>query len=120
MNQIKDRKWFKSQFRGLFKACRLRREEAIFVDTDPSSPSSRLLKHQKNHARAERDINSVYAGILVASAECVPLGILQRTSFMWWLFAVACERLLPAVILSQRMQSTGIMQTLSLVTHTHG
>ena len=66
------------KFRSLVKACRLRREEATFEETDSSSSSAKLLKHQKNHARTERAIHSIYAGLLVASAECLPLGALQR------------------------------------------
>ena len=66
------------KFRSLLKACRLRKEEALFEGADASSTSSKLLKHQKNHARTERAILSIYAGLLVASAECLPLGALQR------------------------------------------
>ena len=55
----------------------MRREEATFEDSDTSSPASKLLKHEKNHARTERAVHSIYAGLLVASAECLPLGILQ-------------------------------------------
>ena len=69
---------------GLFRAARLRREEAIFENTDPSSSSSKLLKHQKNWERTSRAVNSIYAGLAVALAECVPLGILQ--SMHWPLF----------------------------------
>ena len=69
------------KFRLLVKACRLRHQEATFQETDSSSPSAKLLKHQKNHARTERAIHSIYAGLLVASAECLPLGALQRTPF---------------------------------------
>ena len=60
----------------------MRREEATFEDSDPSSSASKLLKHQKNHARTERAIHSIYAGLLVASAECLPLGILQSMRSM--------------------------------------
>ena len=66
------------KFRSLVKACRLRREEATFEESDSSSPSAKLLKHQKNHENTERAIHSIYAGLLVASAECLPLGALQR------------------------------------------
>lgn len=55
------------------------------------------MKHEKNHARTERAVHSIYAGLLVASAECLPLGILQ-------------------IILAQRMGATSIMQTFSLIT----
>ena len=62
---------------ALFRAARLRHEEALFENTDPSSPSSKLLKRKKIHERMSRTINGIYAGLAVAAAECVPLGILQ-------------------------------------------
>ena len=62
---------------GLFRAARLRREEALFENADPSSSSSKLLKHQKNRERTSRAVKGIYAGVAVAIAECVPLGILQ-------------------------------------------
>ena len=59
---------------ALFRAAHLRQAEALFDDTDPSSPASKLLKHKKNHERMSRTINGIYAGLAVAAAECVPLG----------------------------------------------
>ena len=60
---------------ALFRAARLRQAEALFDDTDPSSPASKLLKHKKNHERMSRTIKGIYAGLAVAAAECVPLGV---------------------------------------------
>jgi hypothetical protein len=70
---------------ALFRAARLRHTEALFENTDPSSPAFKLLKHQKNHERISRTVNGIYAGVAVAAAECMPLGILQSMHLLFWL-----------------------------------
>ena len=102
---------------ALFRAARLRQAEALFDDTDPSSPASKLLKHKKNHERMSRTINGIYAGLAVAAAECVPLGVLQRIRLLFLFIERHVESFVSAVMLSQRVAADqGIMATLSLIT----
>ena len=75
---------------ALFRAARLRQAEALFQDTDPSSSASKLLKHKKNHERISRTVNEIYAGVAVAAAECMPLGILQSIHLLFW-FIGSCD-----------------------------
>ena len=46
-------------------------------DQDQHGAPAKLLKHQKNLARATRDIESIYAAMMVSAAENLPLGCLQ-------------------------------------------
>ena len=104
------------KFVALFRAARLRQAEALFENTDPSSPASKLLKHKKNHERVSRAIKGIYAGLAVATAECIPLGALQSKRMLFWFIEGHVKSSVFAVILSQRAGDGGIMATLSLVT----
>ena len=102
---------------ALFRAARLRHTEAHFENTDPSSPAFKLLKHQKNHERISRTVNGIYAGVAVAAAECVPLGVLQSIRLLFLFINRHVESFVFAVMLSQRVAADqGIMATLSLIT----
>jgi len=65
--------------RNFIQALRLRRQEIdLEVGNDGRNVlQAKLLKHRKNKERTSRAIQGIYASILVAAAENLPLGILM-------------------------------------------
>ena len=86
-------KLFRDQFR------RRQYEFSLGEEEHQTARVKNLAKHRKRLVKIQRQILTVYAGMLVGIAECVPLGILQARSVnaCIWLYTYVADHLLTEV-----------------------
>ena len=86
-------KLFRDQFR------RRQYEFLLGEEEHQTARVKNLAKHRKRLVKIQRQILTVYAGMLVGIAECVPLGILQARSVnaCIWLHTYVADHLLAKV-----------------------
>ena len=68
---------------------RERRSELSALDEDVQTERSRKLKtHKKRLVQTTRSIHMAYTSMMVGIAECIPLGILQGFSFLFFFLSI--------------------------------